>query len=367
MKKFVKFEVLFILILWMGLTVFAWFSPAKEISVSERRPLDQMPEVTLETIGSGKFMSKFESYTLDQSPLRDSWRTLKALTAFNIFRQKDNNDIYISQGQAASLDYPLNQASLDQAGKKFGALYEKYFKDMDAEFFFSIVPDKGYYLAQAGGYPAMDYTALEAYFKEVFSYARYIDLFGTLSAEDYYATDSHWKQENLSDTVQALADAMGIAGELYTDYEAVTSETPYYGVYYGQAALPLQPDTVTYLRNEKLDACTVFNAETNKTTGIYDVERLTGRDPYEVFLSGAAALLTIENPNANSDKQLIVFRDSYGSSLIPLLVGAYEKVTVVDTRYVHPDFLAQFVDFASADHVLLMYSTTLLNNSSTLK
>jgi len=86
-----------------------------------------------------------------------------------------------------------------------------------------------------------------------------------------------------------------------------------------------------------------------------------------MFLSGASAILTVTNPNANSDKELIVFRDSYGSSLTPLLAGAYAKITIVDTRYVQPEFLGNFVDFANADDVLFIYSTTLLNNSATLK
>ena len=349
------------------MTAFAWFLPSKDISVSERRPLEQMPEVTVDSILKGKFMSAFETYTLDQFPLRDSFRTIKALAAYGLFAQKDNNDIYISHGQAASLDFPINQASVNRATEKISALYEKFVQSTDAKVYFSIVPDKGYFLAEQGGYPAMDYAALEKHFTDAFTFAEYIRIFDTLSAEDYYATDSHWKQEELGDTVKVLAEAMGIADLLYTDYETVTADTPFYGVYYGQAALPLAPDTIRYLTNEKLEACSVFNLEKNSTGKIYDLEKLDGKDPYEVFLSGASAILTVKNPNANSDKELIVFRDSYGSSLTPLLTGAYAKITIVDTRYVQPDFLGNFVDFANADDVLFIYSTTLLNNSATLR
>lgn len=363
----IKIEVLLVCVLWLGLTVLAWFSPAKDISTSERRPLDQMPEVTVDSILKGKFMTDFESYTLDQFPLRDRFRTLKALAAYNLFAQKDNNDIYVTQGQAASLDFPLNQASVDRAADKISTLYEKFVKDTDAKVYFSIVPDKGYFLAEKGGYPAMDYAKLEKHFTDAFSFAEYIRIFDTLEGSDYYATDSHWKQEELGDTVKVLADAMGIADLIYTDYETVTVDTPFYGVYYGQAALPLAPDTIRYLTNDKLEACSVYNLEKNATGKIYDLEKLDGKDPYEMFLSGASALLTVTNPNANSDRELIVFRDSYGSSLTPLLTGAYAKVTIVDTRYVQPDFLGNFVDFANADDVLFIYSTTLLNNSATLK
>ena len=74
-----KQHVFVILLLWATLTGFAWFGPAKDISDSERRPLAQMPAVTLDSMVSGKFMKDFESYSLDQFPLRDSFRTVKSL------------------------------------------------------------------------------------------------------------------------------------------------------------------------------------------------------------------------------------------------------------------------------------------------
>ena len=77
-------------------------------------------------------------------------------------------------------------------------------------------------------------------------------------------------------------------------------------------------------------------------------------------------MLTIENPDYNGTKELIVFRDSYGSSLIPLLVTGYSKVTVVDSRYISPKLLNQYIELKDQD-VLFMYSTLIINNSTTLK
>ena len=85
-----------------------------------------------------------------------------------------------------------------------------------------------------------------------------------------------------------------------------------------------------------------------------------------MYLSGTRALLTFENPDASTDQELVVFRDSFGSSLVPLLVQDYAKVTLVDIRYVASDFVGQFVDFHGQD-VLFLYSTLVLNSSSTLK
>ena len=74
----------------------------------------------------------------------------------------------------------------------------------------------------------------------------------------------------------------------------------------------------------------------------------------------------IENPAATTNRELIVFRDSFGSSLVPLLVEGYAKVTLIDIRYVTSAYLGNFVDFHGQD-VLFLYSTLLLNDSLALR
>ena len=71
---------------------------------------------------------------------------------------------------------------------------------------------------------------------------------------------------------------------------------------------------------------------------------------------------------AKTDKELIIFRDSYGRSIIPLMVDDYAKITVIDTRYIAPAFLRSFVEFKSeGQDVLFLYSTLVLNQSYEMK
>ena len=56
-------------------------------------------------------------------------------------------------------------------------------------------------------------------------------------------------------------------------------------------------------------------------------------------------MLTIYNNLASSDDELIVFRDSYGSSLVPLLISSYKKIIVIDTRYISSNILDNYVEF----------------------
>lgn len=365
MKKMRFFGLAALTALWAVLTICAWFGPAADFSDSERRKLAQFPELSVKTVLDGNFMSAFEDYTLDQFPLRDSFRQLKALFHYNALGQKDNNDIYIADGFAAKLEYPLNETSVANAVKKFNHLYEKYLTDSE-NIVFAVVPDKGYYLAEENGYPAMDYDSLFKTLESGMPWAEFADITADLTAEDYYFTDTHWRQEKLSAAAETLCKALGAGGFRKEELTQAAVERPFYGVYHGQAALPMKPEELNLMTGEVLDGCTVYNHETGKTTGIYDWDKLSSRDLYDIFLSGAAALLTIDNPNAATDKELVVFRDSFGSSMIPLLLKDYRTVTVVDIRYLASDFVGNFVDFHGQD-ILFLYSTLVLNDSGTLK
>lgn len=364
MKKSIRsIGVLVLVVIWVALTGFAWFGPKNDYSLWERRPLDKMPPLRIENLLNGSFMDKFEDFTLDQFPARDSFRTLKSLFSYRVLQMKDNNGIYLVNGAAGKIEYPLNEVSVSHALKKFNYIYDNCLKDIDSKIFMTVIPDKGYYLAEENGYPALDYKALFSLVEEGMPWAEMVDITGALSASDYYRTDTHWRQEKLQGVAQILCDKLGVTMPNLTPKLATDA---FYGVYYGQAALPLAPDELYTMESDLLNNCKVFNFETQKYGSIYDAEKLNSADPYETYLSGAQALLVIENPNATTDRELIVFRDSFGSSLAPYLVQDYKTVTLVDIRYMSSAFLKNFIKFNGQD-VLFAYSTLVLNNSSTMK
>ena len=366
MKKSKYYLVIVVAAVFFGLTFLNWFGAKEEYSYSERRVLADFPEATQKNILSGKFMTEFETYSLDQFAFRDSFRSLKAKAQLGIFRQKDNNDIYMAGDYVSKIEYPLKDAMMDFAGKKFKSLYDTYMAGTDVKLYFSIVPDKNYFLAEKNGYLALDYDELYAAMQERTDYMEFIDIRNLLGIEDYYRTDTHWKQECILDVAQYISEAMG--NELQWNYEKIVSDQPFYGVYCGQSALNFKPDTLTYLNNDQLKACTVTSYDTGVAAEkpFYDIKALDGKDPYEMFLAGSDALLVIDNPNATTDKELIVFRDSFGSSLLPLMVESYAKVTVVDIRYISSSLLGDFIEFTDQD-VLFLYSTLVLNSSTAFK
>ncbi len=351
---------------WALLTGFSWFGPAKQTSEAERRPLEQMPEITMQSILQGDFMTDFEDYSLDQFPLRDTFRKIKAITHNYILRQKDNNGIYIADGYAAQLEYPLNPQSISYAASRFEAVYNTLLRTGRCKIYAAVVPDKGCYLAEENGYLSLDYAEMVSQLSGQMPYATFIDLLDSLSEENYYFTDTHWRQETILPVAEKLCQAMGAQAPKAEDFTKVEVERPFYGVYYGQAALPMDAETMYYLDSELLRNCRVYDYETMRYGQVYDMAAMSKSDLYDLFLSGAKPLLTIENPNATTNKELIIFRDSFGSSIAPLLVQGYAKVTLVDIRYIHIPLLRSYLQMRNQD-VLFLYSTLILNSSSALK
>ncbi len=358
-----RLSLTIILTVWLSLTVACIIKPQSDFSTAERRQLAKFPELSFSSIASGEFATDFENYTLDQFPLRDDFRTFKAVTEFNVLGKLDNNDIYIENGQAAGILYPLNENSVNNAAEKITSIYETYIEGTDCNIAFAPVPDKGYYLAEKNGYPALDYERMFDILEEKLPFAEFCDLTDTLDENSYYPTDTHWKQEKLLPTAGKIADIFGV--EIY-DGEVKTAKEDFYGVYYGQSALPLKADTIKYITNDSIEALKAYNFETNEVGGVYISEKLDGRDAYDFFLFGASPLVEITNPECTTGRELVIFRDSYTSSIAPLLSKDYSRVTLIDTRYMSSAFIGQYVTFETQD-VLFMYSTSLLNSSYVLK
>ena len=346
----------------LALAAWCFFGPKADYSESERRALAKFPETTWQTISTGKFASGFEEYATDAFPLRDLWRSVKAYTRLGLFAQKDNNDLFLKDGQIGKLEYPMKPKMMDYAANLFTKVYEENFPD--AQVYFAMIPDKNKDLADL----KLDYAAFEAQMHEKLPFATPIEIGDLLSAEDYYHTDTHWRQEKITDVADRLAQAMGT--ELPKDYEQKELDIDFYGVYAGQSAMNPKPDTITVLTNETIEGLRVQLLDTYsgamKDSQVYDMEKAKGKDPYELFLSGNQTMVRITNPANTEGKRLIVFRDSFGSSITPLLAQGYSEVILLDLRYVSSAFVGKLVNFENAD-VLFMYSTLLLNQSTGMK
>jgi len=328
--------------------------PDREVSRSERRRLAQLPPL------SSGFSDKLEEYMLDQFPLREQLRTVNSLVRLYGLGQADIHGIYLQGGGAFRMDGPLQEKQVRHAAAVFSAVQEKYFPSLPAHYV--IVPDKN---AKAEtGRPRLDTETMRGIVREALPGMTEIDIWDLLSADDYYKTDPHWRQERLLPVAAAICEALGAdAPGTFTE----KTLSPFYGAYYGQAALPMAPDTLTYLESADTKAAEVTGPELDGAQPVYRPELLDGTDGYDVFLSGAQAVLTVTSPNVHNGRHLVLFRDSFGSSLAPLLLGSFERITLVDLRYISAARLADYADLSDATDVLYLCSTAVWNNGGTLR
>ena len=355
-----------------GFAVLCLVLPKPEFLDSERREPAKFPELTVDSIMkdgaeyTDSFMKQFDDkYTPDNFPFRDLFKSLKAFVNVNVFGFRDKDGIYIENGYVAEMQEKIDENSIDHASTILNYIYNTYLKNKGITPYISIIPDKGYFLSEENGYPTMNYDEfIDKILAEV-DFATYIKIKDSLSVEDYYKTDTHWRQEELVDIAKLLVDGMG--GNHDSKYTVNELANPFKGVYFDRAPRPLKPETMYYLTNENMKNVKVYDHQNKKEISLYDMAKAEGKDPDDMFLGGELSAVTIENPDAKTDKELVIFRDSYGRSIIPLLVDDYAKITVIDIRYISSSMTLRYlVQFEDQD-VLFLYSTLVLNASYEMK
>lgn len=200
------------LIIIFGFSFAHFILPDMYVSNSERRKLEPLPVPSLSTVLNGKLMDSFEAYMLDQFPLRDKFRSIKAYTEFDVFLKKDNNGVYLIGDNVFKTEYPLKENQVIYAVNKINDIYETYLKN--ANVYYCIIPDKNYFCAQKHGYPSMDYEKMFSILEEkIDEHIRNINITNFLSENDYYRTDTHWRQECITDIANHILTEMG--GTIY--------------------------------------------------------------------------------------------------------------------------------------------------------
>lgn len=362
-KKAAAITIVFAVFIF-GFAIAGICLPDKNISFTERRKLARMPEFSAEAVFSGDYAKDLEKYLLDQFPLRDKFRTVNAAARFYVLWQSDNDGIYIQDGGAFKMEASLDEKQVRMAVDKINYVYDTYLKGMNV--CYAVVPDKNAFAADSAR-PHMDYDRLDEILAEGLKGIKKIDLNNILSIEDYYRTDPHWMQEAIYPAAVKLADGLGVSENMLplNEYTPHKLEN-FYGAYYGQSALPLKADTLTYMTSAMTDSAVVTGTEFEGERPVYMADLFEGMDGYDVYLSGAQAVLVIEQPKADTDKELIIFRDSFGSSIAPYFIGAYSKITLIDLRYIPSSMLGDYIEFENQD-VLFLYSTLVLNSGALLK
>lgn len=329
-----------------------------DISVAERRKLATMPELTTKSLFDGTYFKKFDSYVTDQFVERDAFRKIKI--DIELSTKGEYNNLYLYDDYIIEEIFPLNSNSINNLTSKINYIKDTYLNN-NSNIYYTIIPDKNYFINK--GNLKLDYNKLQDMIKNNLTNLNYINIFDKLTLDNYYKTDTHWKEEDLFDVANTIANQMNFD---ITNNNVVNTITTFKGSYAGRLSVTKDIDTIKTISNPSILNSSVYNYETKKYTDIYDYTKINSLDKYDIYLSGAVPIIDIINNNSSSDKELIVFRDSYGSSLIPLLIEGYKKITVIDIRYISSKILNKYIDFNDQD-VLFMYSILTINNSFSIR
>lgn len=329
-----------------------------DISVAERRKLATMPKLTTKSLFDGTYFKKFDSYVTDQFVERDAFRKIKI--DIELSTKGEYNNLYLYDDYIIEEIFPLNSNSINNLTSKINYIKDTYLNN-NSNIHYTIIPDKNYFINK--GNLKLDYNKLQDMIKNNLTNLNYINIFDKLTLDNYYKTDTHWKEEDLFDVANTIANQMNFD---ITNNNVVNTITTFKGSYAGRLSVTKDIDTIKTISNPSTLNSSVYNYETKKYTDIYDYTKINSLDKYDIYLSGAVPIIDIINNNTSSDKELIVFRDSYGSSLIPLLIEGYKKITVIDIRYISSKILNKYIDFNDQD-VLFMYSILTINNSFSIR
>ena len=329
-----------------------------DISIAERRKLATMPKLTTKSLFDGTYFKKFDSYVTDQFIERDAFRKIKI--DIELSTKGEYNNLYMHDDYIIEEIFPLNSNSINNLTNKINYIKNTYLNN-NSNIYYTIIPDKNYFVNK--GNLKLDYNKLQDIMKSNLTNINYINIFDKLTLNNYYKTDTHWKQEDLYNVAHTIANQMNFS---ITNDNVINTVTTFKGSYASRLSVTKDIDTIKTISNLSILNSSVYNYDTKKYTKIYDYNKLKSLDKYDIYLSGASSIIDIVNPTSISNKELIVFRDSYGSSLIPLLIDGYKKITVVDIRYVSSRILDKYIKFNNQD-ILFMYSVLTINNSFSIR
>lgn len=330
----------------------------------ENRALAQMPELTVDSLSTGTFMSGFESFVTDQFILRDEWIALKAGAEY-ASGKRENNGVYICDEHTliARFDPPANDRAKKRIDDNFGYV-EKLSTLTDKPVYFSLIPgkvsvwadllpdgapndDEGQYIARGAALQGPKWldtdTALNAHKDEAI----------------YYRTDHHWTTLGAYYAYAALMEGMGRTPKALSEFDPTVVSDEFFGTTFSSSGVRwLEPDSIEFYVPQS--AATVTNYfDDNPTAGqLYDMSKLAEKDKYATFLGGNKPLTVVKSNVAPADApKLMLIRDSYADSLAPFLCYHFSEIHLVDPRY-YKTSMAQYVKDNAIDEVLVMYSVS---------
>ena len=358
MRTLAKMPLFILIIVFAaGFSIAGLLLPDRFFSELENKYLEQFPAVTTRTVIDGDFAERYEVYIGDQFLLRDVWIRLKSVSEAALMKTENNDIVYGKDGYLFSKFYAFDTRAL----QRNLAAIDTFAAAVKAPVAVMIVPSKYSPLIVnlPGGLPFVDQ---DYFIAEVNNYlsanADIVNTKDILAVNNhryiYYRTDHHWTTYGAWLAYFQFAPIAGFTPFEYESRPILAASDSFLGTNYSKShRIFPKPDTISYY-DFSIQSLT---ADGREYDSLYDIEQFDKRDKYAAFIQGNNGLTVIESEQS-PDKQaaILVIKDSFSNSLIPLLTEHYNTIYAIDPRfYNHQLGYKQFADM-EFDQVLIAYS-----------
>ena len=382
-RSLVILGVIFAEILLLG-GIIKLIVPDKAYSETEQRTLMKRPELTLASITDGSFMKKTETWMADQFPARSMWVKLASGLDFLTGVREEQDTVLGKDG------YLFEKFNASSAADETLDDLVQFMGETGLPGEIMIVPDA---LGTAesrenlkkripSGFPTDPENEwilrAEARVTEAAEETspngveiRFINATDALASaweqgeQVYYRTDHHWTTGGAYRAFQVWKNAV-FPDEPELFYTPVEVCDTFKGTLASRLPYVTSKDRVElYLSDESPKVIVSYKEEQKKTTTLYSETGLTGGNPYEVFFGGNYAMVKIET-TANTNKKLLLIKDSYANCFVNFLTPYFGEITVIDPRYYNGN-LRELTETERFDFMLVLYNANTFHSNTSLK
>jgi hypothetical protein len=357
-KTGIAMTIAFILCI-AGISGLSLATKDREFSPNENRYLAEAPTLSVDNLMSGKFQDDLEDYLRDQICFRDGWITVKTA----IQKACGNTDIGGAYVGSDGYDFEkITPEDVDdrQVARNVQAVSD-YFADTaerigSDRLSFLLVPTSGLVMADKLPENArlFDQSAYIAQVEEAMEDYNFIDVRQTLLDHKdeyiYYRTDHHWTTDGAYLAYEQWCES---TGHSYTPLEELTKNTVsenFRGSLYSKILDADSAYDSIWTYGDSDAPVLVDNDESRESC--YDESKLSEKDQYAYFFGGNYGEVAVDG---TGEGNLLVVKDSFANSFVPLLTQDYDTIYMVDLRYFNGDMTAYLTEHGITD-VLVLYN-----------
>lgn len=351
--------IAFLLIL--GVFTFASFVlPDREFSQRENRNLASPPDFSWQSFQSGRFTEDFDEYLADQFPLRDAFMDVK-ISSDHLLQKKENEGIYFGKD-----DYLLARYSSPGPTLQTNLEHIKAFAKSHKDFQVFVLPVPTSTAIYPEKLPAFALNAdqgetIQQIQNTLQGSATVVSLLKPLEAQKdkylYFRLDHHWTQQGAYVAYEQLGQFLGYTPHSEEYFTPTLLTDQFRGSYYAKSGTQLlTPDSIFWLQpTRSYHSWVEFTDDNTSLSGLLSPTWLEKGDPYSVFLDGNHASMVIHTDlPANADcGKLLVVKDSYAHTLLPLLANHYGEIHVLDLRYFRQD-VSSYMDLYGIQQLFIV-------------